>query len=82
MFNERRQPSRGGTSRMTRECQVRFCEGLGVKFPGPTRHARRLTHLCGMPGLTPTPDVSFRRSERSKRATSGHHCNRAISKEV
>src|SRR5438445_2608704 len=37
MFNGRRQPSRGGTSRMTRECQVRFCEGLGVKFPGPTR---------------------------------------------
>jgi len=39
MFNERRQPSRGGMSRMTRECQVRFCEGLGVKFPGPTRHS-------------------------------------------
>ena len=38
MFNGRRQPSCGGTSRMTRECQVRFCEGLGVKFPGPTRH--------------------------------------------
>ncbi len=37
MFNGRRQPSRGGTSRMTRECQVRICEGLGVKFPGPTR---------------------------------------------
>jgi len=35
MFNGRRQPSRGGTSRMTRECQVRFCERLGVKFPGP-----------------------------------------------
>src|SRR5438309_2170357 len=33
MFNGRRQPSCGGTSRMTRECQVRFCEGLGVKFP-------------------------------------------------
>src|ERR1700730_8058609 len=29
MFNGRRQPSRGGTSRMTRECQVRFCE----RFP-------------------------------------------------
>ena len=25
MFNGRRQPSRGGTSRMTRECQVRLC---------------------------------------------------------
>src|SRR5262249_28119722 len=37
MFNGRRQPSCGGTSRMTRECQVRICEGLGVKFPGPTR---------------------------------------------
>ena len=42
MFNGRRQPSRGGTSRMTRECQVRFCEGLGVKFPGPTRQSRHL----------------------------------------
>jgi hypothetical protein len=27
----------GGTSRMTRECHVRICERLGVKFPGPTR---------------------------------------------
>ena len=35
MFNGRRQPSCGGTSRMTRECQVRICERLGVKFPGP-----------------------------------------------
>src|SRR2546430_10862536 len=47
MFNGRRQPSRGGTSRMTRECQVRFCEGLGVKFPGPTRHEQTKVHLCG-----------------------------------
>jgi hypothetical protein len=38
MFNGRRQPSRGGTSRMNREVHVRFCERLGVKFPGPTRH--------------------------------------------
>src|SRR6516165_8757960 len=37
MNNGRRQPSGGGTSRMTRECQVRICERLGVKFPGPTR---------------------------------------------
>jgi hypothetical protein len=41
IFNGRRQPSCGGTSRMTRECQVRICEGLGVKFPGPTRHEGR-----------------------------------------
>src|SRR6202043_1731645 len=34
MFNGRRQPSRGGTSRMMREYQVRYCERLGGKFPG------------------------------------------------
>ena len=33
----RRQPSLGGTSRMNREVHVRFCERLGVQFPGPTR---------------------------------------------
>ena len=33
----RRQPSMGGTSRVSREAHARFCEGLGVKFPGPTR---------------------------------------------
>ncbi|SRR5579871_6440039 len=37
-INERRQPSCGGTSRMLREYHVRICEGLRVKFPGPTRH--------------------------------------------
>ena len=37
MFNGRRQPSRGGTSRMTRECQVRIwcseasCHSSGCK---------------------------------------------------
>ena len=41
MFNGRRQPSRGGTSRMMREYQVRICERLGVKFPGPTRRVSR-----------------------------------------
>src|SRR6476619_3267118 len=42
IFNGRRQPSCGGTSRMTRECQVRICERLGVKFPGPTRQKHAL----------------------------------------
>src|SRR6266581_4131320 len=41
-FNGRRQPSRGGTSRMMREYHVRICERLGVKFPGPTRQKRSL----------------------------------------
>ncbi len=38
IINGRRQPSLGGTSRMMREYHVRICEGLGVKFPGSTRH--------------------------------------------
>ena len=41
IFNGRRQPSCDGTSRMMREHHVRFCEGLGVKFPGSTRPSRR-----------------------------------------
>ena len=40
-FNGRRQPSRDGTSRMMREYQVRICERLGVKFPGPTRQSTK-----------------------------------------
>ena len=40
IINGRRQPSHGGTSRMMREYHVRICEGLGVQFPGSTRHAR------------------------------------------
>ena len=39
-FGGRRQPSCDGMSRMMREYHVRFCEGFGVKFPGPTRHER------------------------------------------
>src|SRR3981081_290260 len=38
ILDGRRQPSCGGTSRMTRECHVRICERLGGKFPVPTRH--------------------------------------------
>src|SRR5262249_48627158 len=55
-FNGRRQPSLGGTSRMMREYQVRICEGLGVKFPGPTRHSRRidgLRHTSAVPPIAP-----------------------------
>ena len=43
MFNGRRQPSCGGTSRMTRECQVRFCEGLGVNHAPDSQSLGRQT---------------------------------------
>jgi hypothetical protein len=33
----RRQPFGGGTSRISRGAYVRFCESLGVQFPGATR---------------------------------------------
>ena len=35
-----------GTSRINREVYVRFCERLGVRHPGPTRHLRgnKLSH--------------------------------------
>ena len=32
---------RGDTSRMTGDCHVRFCEGLGVRFPRATRREVR-----------------------------------------
>ena len=32
-----RQLSMDGTSRVTGDSHARFCERLGVKFPGPTR---------------------------------------------
>src|SRR5262249_54586568 len=57
MINGRRQPSRGGTSRISREAYVRFCEGLGVKFPGPTRHDRLLVDVASISGLLPKAAV-------------------------
>jgi hypothetical protein len=38
-FDEGRQLFIDGTSRMNREVQVQIGEGLGVKFPGPTRRS-------------------------------------------
>jgi hypothetical protein len=67
MFNGRRQPSRGGTSRMMREYQIRFCERLGVKFPGPTRHKPRRRSGPGVglcPHYLPSRRNFMHRSER------------------
>jgi hypothetical protein len=40
-----------------REYPVRICEGLGVKFPGPTRQSRKLLHSNGMSDLPSTTDL-------------------------
>ncbi len=60
----RRQPSCDGMSRMMREYHVRICEGLGVKFPGPTRHEQTLWGHAPNVRLTPdsghsTPTSAF-----------------------
>ena len=57
MFNGRRQPSCDGTSRMMREYPVRICEGLGVKFPGPTRQKRRFDRRLVTSGLPRLADM-------------------------
>jgi len=45
-----RQLSVDGTSRVSREAQARFREGLGVKLPGATRpESRLLEQGCGAP---------------------------------
>src|SRR3979411_2270506 len=60
IFNGRRQPSCGGTSRMTRECQVRICERLGGKFPGPTRPKlpKPIRQPCPQPAKADVPALS------------------------
>ena len=42
----RRQPSGGGTSRVSREAQARICERLGVQLPGPTRRIAKHDSLA------------------------------------
>jgi hypothetical protein len=44
----RRQPSTGGTSRVTGDGQARICERLGAKFPGPTRQQETEPSQAGL----------------------------------
>ena len=54
-----------------REYQVRICERLGVKFPGPTRQKRRFDLGPASSGLTLGTDiVRPPRSQRCQQATS------------
>ena len=61
IFNGRRQPSCGGTSRMMREHQVRICERLGVKFPGPTRQKPNPSETVACQLSPAPPDIGLRR---------------------
>ena len=47
-FGGRRQPSMGGTSRVTGDGHARICEGLGVKVPGATRPKVGQGRACTM----------------------------------
>jgi hypothetical protein len=48
---------------MMREYHVRFCEGLGVKFPGPTRQKQKSGGGVRMSAIHPTTEVLGRMSE-------------------
>jgi len=43
-----------------REDQVRICERLRVKFPGPTRQGRPGRQAGRTAGLSPAPEISVR----------------------
>jgi hypothetical protein len=49
-----------------REYQVRICERLGVKFPGPTRHLRRADPATMTSGLLRLADILRVRRHVSK----------------
>src|SRR5258707_1619038 len=72
-FSGRRQPSRGGTSRMMREYHVRICERLGVKFPGSTRHFETKSDACHCAyiGLILLQKLTFWRPARAAREARG-----------
>ena len=57
IFNGRRQRSCGGTSRMTRECQVRICERLGVKSLANSK--AEIQRPGGLAPPAPAPDGSL-----------------------
>jgi len=40
-----------------REYHVRFCEGLGVKFPGPTRQKQTSSHPKSTSAYNPASDI-------------------------
>jgi hypothetical protein len=74
MSNGRRQPSRGGTSRMSRKAHVRICERLRVKFPGPTRQFRAPTASSWTcPGVSALPQKADQVRARARTMVASMH---------
>ena len=77
-FDGGRQLSTDGTSRMNREVQVRICERLGVKFPGPTRLNRQsstradVSRFAPKSGPKPVLDQLVRGTVGSRQQGVGH----------
>jgi hypothetical protein len=62
----------GDTSRMTRECQVRICERLGVKFPVAAGKAANLVGESPMPSIARFGRLAYpMRGEVTNRAVLG-----------
>ena len=62
----------GGTSRISREAYVRFCEGLGVKFPVAASKAADLGGGRPLPSITRFGRLAYpMRGEVTNRAVLG-----------
>jgi len=54
-----------------REYQVRFCEGLGVKLPGSTRHQRQIHGTGAVSGPPPVATGLARGNEGGRKGAGG-----------
>jgi len=52
-----RQLSMDGTSRVTGDCHARFCERLGVRFPGATRRWSAMAIPTAIPSRNNPPQT-------------------------
>src|SRR5206468_2362865 len=68
---------------MMREYQVRICEMLGVKFPGPTRQKRRFWMSANRSALLPKTDVTLALSDlRQRRANLAVNLRKVVRRQM
>ena len=66
-----------------REYQVRICEMLGVKFPGPTRQKRRFWMSANRSALLPKTDVTLALSDlRQRRANLAVNLRKVVRRQM